>query len=99
MVCDFATNQQLNRKWIQFEYLLWDFVPLFKNNAMETLVIQSKSKTNLKILAELARKLGESTAEFSSTEVEDFDLGILMLKEKTGKPVSRETIMRKLRTK
>lgn len=66
---------------------------------METLVIQSKSKANLKLLAELARKLGDHTSEFSSVESEDFDLGILMLKEKTGKSVSKETIMRKLQAK
>jgi hypothetical protein len=66
---------------------------------METLVIQSKSKVNLKILAELARKLGEHTSEFSSGKSEDFDLGIIMSNEKTGKSVSRETIMQKLHAK
>ncbi|MDO9257973.1 MAG: hypothetical protein Q7U54_20840 [Bacteroidales bacterium] len=66
---------------------------------METLVIQSKSKVNLKLLAELARKLGEQTSEFSGEESEDFDLGLLMDKEKTGKSVTRDTIMRKLHVK
>jgi hypothetical protein len=66
---------------------------------METLVIQSKSKVNLKILAELARKLGEHTSEFSGEKSEDFDLGLLMENEKTGKTVTREAIMRKLHTK
>jgi len=66
---------------------------------METLVIQSKSRANLKILAELARKLGEQTSEFSSAESEEFNLGILMNEEKTGKTISRETIMRKLNSK
>ena len=66
---------------------------------METLVIQSKSKANLKILAELARKLGEHTSEFSGENSEDFDLGLLMINEKTGKSVSRDTIMRKLHAK
>jgi len=84
---------------IQFAQCQQYFVPLYKNHAMETLVIQSKSRANLKILAELARKLGEYTAEFSSTESEEFNLGILMNEEKTGKTVSRETIMRKLRSK
>jgi hypothetical protein len=66
---------------------------------METLVIQSKSKVNLKILAELARKLGEHTSEFSGEKSEDFDLGLLMENEKTGKTVTREAIMRKLQIK
>jgi hypothetical protein len=64
---------------------------------MAAIVIRSKSTTNLKLLMELAKRLGESASALSDEQLEDLSLGFLMKKEKTGKNVSREAIMKKLR--
>ena len=66
---------------------------------MDAIVIRSKSRDNLKLLIELAKKLGESVTTLTDEQMEDLALGNLMKKTKTGKNVSRETIMRQLRTK
>ena len=63
---------------------------------MNAIVIKSKSKDNLKLLAELAKKLGENVTALTDKQVEDLALGSLMKKVRTGKNVSRETIMRQL---
>ena len=64
---------------------------------MGAIVIQSQSKENLKLLKELASKLGENAISIDAEQLEDIAFGMLMKKEKTGKTVSRETIMKKLR--
>jgi len=73
-------------------------VYLWKDINMAAVVIQSKSEKNLKILKELADKLGASFTNIDADQLEDLVLGTLMNKEKTGKEVSRETIMKKLGT-
>jgi len=64
---------------------------------MTAIVIQSKSEENLRLLKELALKLGENVTSLEADQFEDFALGKMMQKEKTGKIVSRETIMKKLK--
>lgn len=64
---------------------------------METIVIQSDSKT-IKMLKELAEKMGEKATVLSESQMEDLALGKLMNKVKTGKSVSRELIMKELRS-
>jgi 4-hydroxy-3-methylbut-2-enyl diphosphate reductase IspH len=64
---------------------------------MDTLVINTKSSSNAKLLLELARKLGETGKRLSKEDQEDFLLGTIMKTEKTGKNVSRDTIMKKLK--
>ncbi len=66
---------------------------------MDAIVIKSKSKQNLKLLGQLAEKLGEDVTALSDEQIEDLSLGKLMKKVKTGKNVSREAIMRQLRSK
>lgn len=63
---------------------------------MSTLVIQSKSKNNLKLIGELAKKIGEDVTYLSKEQVEDLAFGTYMNKVRTGKKVSSETIMKKL---
>jgi|LakMenE01Jun11ns_1017448.scaffolds.fasta_scaffold9516844_2 hypothetical protein len=63
---------------------------------MSTLVIQSKSKNNLKLIGELAKKIGEDVTYLSKEQVEDLAFGTYMNKVCTGKKVSPETIMKKL---
>ena len=65
---------------------------------MSTILIKA-NKQNNKILAELARKLGGNVIDIKDEQFEDFLLGRLMDSTKTGKTVSRETIMKKLKSK
>lgn len=63
---------------------------------MSTLVIQSKSKNNLKLIADLAKKIGDNATYLSKEQVEDLALGTYMNKVRTGKKVSFEVVMKKL---
>lgn len=65
---------------------------------MSAIVIQADSKSN-KILAELAKKLGGKVLSIDDNQYEDIALGALMDKEKTGKTVSRDEIMKNLNGK
>lgn len=65
---------------------------------MSAIIIKADKKSR-KILAELAHKLGGSVVDLSNEQYEDFILGTMMDKVKTGKTVSRETIFKKLKTK
>ncbi len=65
---------------------------------MSAILIKA-NKQNNKILAELAKKLGGDVIDLKDEQFEDFLLGQLMDSTKTGKTVSREVIMKKLRSK
>ena len=64
---------------------------------METIIIKPKSKADVRFWLELAKKTGTSAATLSLDDAEDLALLALMKKERTGKVVSRATIMKKLR--
>jgi predicted amino acid racemase len=64
---------------------------------METILIQSDSKT-IKMLKNLAERMGDKATILSKTQMEDLALGQMMKKAKTGKSVSREAIMNELRS-
>ncbi|NUM31261.1 MAG: hypothetical protein HUU47_02935 [Bacteroidetes bacterium] len=63
---------------------------------MSTILIKT-DKQSSKILAELAKKLGGNVIDIKDDQFEDFMLGNLMDKVKTGKTVSKELILKKLR--
>jgi hypothetical protein len=63
---------------------------------MGAIVIKNDSK-NLRLISELAKRLGSEVAKISDEQLEDFTLGEMMKAAKTGETVSRETIMNKLR--
>ena len=65
---------------------------------MSTILIKV-DKSNSKILTELARKLGGDVIDVNDDAFEDLMLGTLMDKTKTGKTVSKNTILKKLRAK
>lgn len=65
---------------------------------MSTILIKA-DKSNNKILTELARKLGGDVIDINDDAFEDLKLGTLMDKTKTGKTVSKNTILKKLRAK
>lgn len=66
---------------------------------MAALVIESSNPSNLKLLAELAKKMGDYATSIQSADVEDLFFGEMINTEKTGEQVSREDVMRKLNTK
>lgn len=65
---------------------------------MSAIVIQSKSKNNLKLLGELAKKIGEHVTVLSEEQLEDLALGNYMKKVRTGKNISADLVMKKLRS-
>ena len=65
---------------------------------MSAILIKS-NKENNKILANLAKKLGGNVINVNEDQFEDLMLGTLMDSVKTGKTVSKNTILKKLRAK
>ena len=65
---------------------------------MSTIVIKA-NKQSSKILSELAKKLGGNVYDLKDDQFEDLMLGMMMDSVKTGKTVSRSTIMKNLKSK
>ena len=65
---------------------------------MKSIVISPKNVTDLKFVSALLKKLSIPTKVLSSEEIEDLGLSILMREVDRTKKVSRETIMRKLKS-
>ena len=65
---------------------------------MGAIIIKADNKSN-KILAELAKKLGGNVITLADDQYEDFALGLTMDAVKTGKTVSRESIISRLQSK
>lgn len=65
----------------------------FKN--MGAIVIKSDSKS-LKLIAQLAKRLGSQVTKLDDEQLEDFTFGQMLKEAKTGETVSRESIMQKL---
>ena len=64
---------------------------------MASLIIQSDNSDNLELIAKLAQKLGIHVNSVTEEQSEDLAIGTIMTNAKTGKSVSRDLIMRKLR--
>jgi hypothetical protein len=75
-----------------------NFVSLKKFYHMGAIIIKADKKSN-KILSDLAKKLGGNVMTIADDQYEDFALGALMDSVKTGKTVSRESIMHQLKGK
>ena len=60
---------------------------------METLIIQTQSKSTSKLLVALAQKLGERVSILNKDVAEDFAFGLMMQTEKTGRNISKESIL------
>ena len=63
---------------------------------METILIQTASKSTRKLLIDLAKKMGENVQLLDKEIAEDFAFGKMMNKAKTGKLVSKENILKAL---
>ena len=66
---------------------------------METLLLQSKSKKDIKILADLAKKIGLKTKFITNEYLEDIGLANAMKKGRTGEYIDTETYLKKLKAK
>lgn len=58
---------------------------------MGAIVIKSDAKS-LKLIMEIAKRMGGVVAKLDNDQPEDFTFGEMMKEAKTGKTVSRETI-------
>ncbi|MFA6262364.1 MAG: hypothetical protein WC760_12905 [Bacteroidia bacterium] len=65
---------------------------------MSTILIKA-DKQSSKILSELAKRLGGNVIDMKDNQFEDFLLGTMMDKVKTGKTVSKASILKKLKSK
>jgi hypothetical protein len=65
---------------------------------MQTL-LNTKNSSNAKFFLELAKKLGEEGKILNSEQQEDYFLGAMIAKEKTGVKVSRNQVFEKLNKK
>ena len=65
---------------------------------MSAIIIKGDKKSS-KLISELAKQLGANVMDVNEQQYEDFLLGSIMDKEKTGKTVSKATIMKKLNSK
>lgn len=65
---------------------------------MTTLLVTPKNNAELKFIAELLRKMGIATKPLDEDEKEEMGLAILMKQANRNHKVSRETIMKKLKT-
>ena len=60
---------------------------------METIIIQTQSKSTTKLIVELAKKLGEKVSVLDKEQAEDIAFGEMMTHQKTGTTVSKESVM------
>ncbi|MBI2258155.1 MAG: hypothetical protein HYU67_04560 [Flavobacteriia bacterium] len=66
---------------------------------MATLVINTSNQNELNLLKSLLKQMRIKSKELKAEEEEDFLLGQIMVSEKTGKTVSKDTIIKKLKGK
>ena len=66
---------------------------------MKALVIKSTSQAELKFLSDLLKKLGVSARVMDIEEIEDYGMSLMMKDVDRSKKVSRETVMKKLRSR
>jgi len=67
-----------------------------KTIIMETILIQTESKSTKKLLIDLAKKMGEKVQILDKEIAEDLAFGKMMQKAKTGKTVSKKNILEAL---
>lgn len=66
---------------------------------MGAIIIRTRTKSNLKLLKDLATKLGENVQILNEERAEDLAFGGMMQEAKTGTFVTREAIMQALNRK
>jgi len=66
---------------------------------MKALLIKSNSQAELKFLSDLLKKLGVSARVMDIEEIEDYGMSMLMKDEDRSKKVSRDTVLKKLKSR
>jgi cyanate lyase len=66
---------------------------------METLLLQSKSKKDIQLFVDLAKKVGLKTKFITDANLEDIGLANAMKKGRTGEFVNTEAYLKKLKSK
>ena len=66
---------------------------------MKALVVKSKDESEMKFISDLLKKLRITTIEIDVEEIEDLGLSMLMKEADRNKKVSREVVMKKLKSK
>ena len=64
---------------------------------MQTVILNSKSKSDIKLLTDLAKKIGVNTKVFSETDIEEIGLSFAIKKGRTKEYVNTEKFLSKLR--
>jgi len=64
---------------------------------METAILNSNSKSDLRLILELAKKLGVSSNILSKNEIEDISLGNAIKKGRTKNYVDTNDFLKKLK--
>ena len=64
---------------------------------METLVLQGKSKSDLKLIAKLAKKIGVKANYLSEEETEEMGMLSAIKKGRTGEYVDTDAFLKRLR--
>jgi intein/homing endonuclease len=65
---------------------------------MKALLVKSNSPTEMKFISDLLKKLGVSSRIMDINEIEDSGMSVLMREADRSKKVSREIIMKKLKS-
>ena len=66
---------------------------------MKALLVKSKNQAEMKFIADLLKKLGVSTTVLNEEEIEDLGMATLMEDVDRNKKVSKEDVLRKLKSK
>lgn len=64
---------------------------------MQTVILNSKSKSDIKLLTDLAKKIGVNTKVLSESDIEEIGLSYAILKGRTQEYVDTEKFINKLR--
>ena len=63
---------------------------------MAAIIIKSDNTKNLRLLADLAQRLGDQAAAINADMMEDLLLGELMNREKTGRKADKQKVLKTL---
>lgn len=66
---------------------------------MKALLVKSNNRTEMKFVTDLLKKLGMSISVMESEDIEDYGMSVLMKEADRSKKISRETVMKKLKSK
>lgn len=63
---------------------------------MAAIIIKSDNAKNLRLLADLAQRLGDKATSINAEMLEDLLLGELMNREKTGRKADKQKVLKSL---